>query len=106
MAKVALAEASSKDAMARVAEAQRASVEASAKAEGFRLDIAKANERASAADLARRRLEMQLAEKFANRIVTPEQIERLANALRQHKGSTVDLVITGDTPEINQLSES
>jgi hypothetical protein len=49
-AQVASAKAASDDAVAKVAAADARSAEASAKAEGFRLDIAKANERAADAN--------------------------------------------------------
>jgi hypothetical protein len=89
---------------ARSAEAQRGAAEASAKAESFRLDIARANQRASEADLARRQLELQLAERFADRTISPSQQARITDALKALKGESMDVVIFGDTPEITKLS--
>lgn len=99
---VASADTASKEAVVKVAEAQRASAEASAKTEGFRLDIAAANERAAAANaiaererLARLRLEARLAD----RVITPGQEARLKAVFSRIKGHTVDVTIFGDSPE-------
>ena len=60
---IAESDARAKAAEGQVASAHAAASEASAKAEGFRLNIAKATERAANADLARVRLEAQIADR-------------------------------------------
>ena len=104
---VASANAASKEAVVKVAEAQRASAEASAKAEGFRLDIAKANERAATANetAERERLaRLQLEARLADRVITDSQKSRLIAALGAIKGQTVDVTVFGDTPEVATVS--
>jgi chromosome segregation ATPase len=108
-AEIAKAHAESRDAVARVsvaeakvAEAQRGAAEASAKAESFRLDIARANERAAQANetaererLARLQLEAQLAP----RVLTTEQQQTIAAALRPLGRFSVQVFWYADTTE-------
>ncbi|MGD0500934.1 MAG: hypothetical protein ABSC23_21175 [Bryobacteraceae bacterium] len=101
---IASAKAQAAEAELHLAEANARAKEADAKAESFRLDIAGANKRASEADLARRQLELELAMRFADRTLTRSQIDRTVALLRPFEGQTVDVVISGDTPEITQLS--
>jgi len=89
--------------------AEQHSAEANTKAEGFRLDIAKANERAASANetAERERLSrLQLEARLADRIVTPEQKERIATGLRSIGRRTVDITIFGDALEIITFSGS
>jgi hypothetical protein len=106
-AQVAAAMAASDDAVARVktadariAEAQRGAAEASTKAEGFRLDIARANQTAEQERLAR----LQLEARLADRVLTPEQQRKLTGALTPFKGKTIDVSVFGDTLEIVNFS--
>jgi hypothetical protein len=64
-----------------VAEAKKAAGDADSKAEGFRLDIAKANERAAEATLA-------LAKLKQPRVLTREQQERIFSKIKQFSGQS------------------
>lgn len=102
--KAALAESHLAESQRETAIVRKESAEASAKAEGFRLDIARANERAAQADLARKQLELQLAEMFADRTITPSQVNRIVSLLRPFAGQTADITVFGETNEITQFS--
>ena len=99
---VASANAASKTAVSNVASAEAASKEASAKAEGFRLQIAQANETAERERLAR----LQLEARLADRVITPDQKRRIAQAFAPLKGQTIDVVIVGDSLEINRTANA
>lgn len=106
---VASSDAASKAAVAKVAEAQQAAAEASAKAEGFRRDIALANERAAAANATaeRERLaRLQLEARLADRVVTEAQTSRLVAAFAPLKGHTVEVGIFGDNPDISRVANT
>lgn len=106
---VASSDAASKDAVARVAEAQRAAAEASAKAEGFRRDIALANERAAAANATAERerfARLQLEARLADRVVTDAQRSRLVDAFAPLRGDTVEVGIFGDNPDISHVANT
>ena len=82
--------------------------QADAKAEGFRLDIAKANERAAEANriaeqerLARRQLERRLAD----RVLLPQQLQAISASLSFAKGVGVDIGVLGQTLEIANLTK-
>ena len=89
-----------KTADARIAEAQRGAAEASTKAEGFRLDIARANQTAEQERLAR----LQLEARLADRVLTPDQQRKLTTAFTPFKGKTIDVSVFGDTLEILNFS--
>jgi hypothetical protein len=98
------------DALARIAEAKTLAAraeegtaraladaaQASAKAEGFRLDIAKANATAEHERLAR----LQLEARLADRVITADQRTRLRAAFSPLKGETVEVGVFGDSVEI------
>ena len=93
-AQIADADARAKAAEAQVASAMAASEAASAKAEGFRLDIAKANESAERERLAR----LQLEARLADRHLTPDQRANLVRALQPFAGVRVNLfALSGDS---------
>jgi hypothetical protein len=83
-------------------------------AESFKLDIAKANERAASAEAKaaqfneiaeRERLaRLQLEEKLRPRLLTDEQKSLAIDALSHFAGATVDMIAVGDTTEIAQFS--
>lgn len=126
--RAANADARAKDADARIAEAQRGSAEASeratkaqgslalaeqhsaeanAKAEGFRLDIAKANERAASANESaekERLARLQLEARLADRTLSPAQQAAITARLSSMSGTVVDVLIVGDTTEIQTIS--
>lgn len=88
--------------------AEQHSAEADAKAEGFRLDIAKANERAAEANriaeqerLARRQLERRLAD----RILLPQQVQAFSASLSFAKGVGVDIGVLGQILEIANFTK-
>lgn len=102
-----LARADAAKATEGTAIARKEAAEANTKADGFRLDIAKAqeeaakaNERAAAADLAR----IQLEERLADRVLTPVQLRRIVVELAPLKGKTVDVSVFGETNEIVNFS--
>jgi hypothetical protein len=66
----------------KIAEAQRGSGEASAKAEGFRLEIARAGERAAEAE----RETARIRERFADRTLTDSQAEIVVRKLAAFPG--------------------
>lgn len=99
-AAIASANAASKDAVAKVADAQQASAEASAKAEGFRLDIAKANESAKQAEARAAEANLELARFKAPRFLSPVQQARIASRLRPLGPRRIDVIIVGDAQEI------
>ena len=91
----------------KISEVSEKAATAEAKAEGFRLDIAKANERAAEANrvaeqerLARLKLEARLAD----RTLTPTQQTAIRSQLAIVSGIAMDVVIWGDTPEIQIIS--
>jgi hypothetical protein len=83
-------------------------------AESFKLDIAKANERAASADAKaaqfneiaeRERLaRLQLEERLRPRSLTDDQKSSTIDALGRFSGATADLIAVGDTTEIAQLT--
>lgn len=84
----------------RAALAEQHSAEANAKAEGFRLDIAKANETAERERLAR----LQLEARLADRTLTPIQQSILVAALSSSPRIVIDVATFGDTAEISGIS--
>jgi len=91
----------------RVRIAEQHTAEANAKAEGFRLDIAKANEGAAKANevAERERLaRLQLEARLAPRSLTPAQQGRLTSQLNRFRGTPIDVAIWGDTSEIQNIS--
>jgi hypothetical protein len=113
-ARIAEAERESAEANARATKAQESlglaeqhAAEANVKAEGFRLDIAKANEGAARANetAERERLaRLQLEARLADRTLTPAQQLALRGQLTAISGITVDVVVWGETPEVQTLS--
>jgi hypothetical protein len=96
-------------AQASLALAEQHSAEANAKAEGFRLDIAQANARAASANetAERERLaRLQLEARLADRVITPDQKQRITEAFASMGGQTVDVVIVGDTPEVSRTADA
>ncbi|HTC87522.1 MAG TPA: hypothetical protein VK686_04440, partial [Bryobacteraceae bacterium] len=87
-----------------LASAEQHAKEADAKAEGFRLDIAKANERAASANETaekERLARLQLEARLADRVITPDQQRRITAAF---KGQQIEVSIFGDTHEIATFS--
>jgi hypothetical protein len=84
----------------RIAEAKRGAAEATAKAESFRLDIAKANETAERERLAR----IQLEARLADRTLSPAQRNTLTSRLTPFSGVVADVIVWGDTAEIQSIS--
>lgn len=80
--------------------AEQHAAEANAKAEGFRLDIARANETAERERLAR----LQLEARLADRTLTPVQQTAITAQLSTVPGIVVDVITFGDTPEIQTIS--
>lgn len=110
-------------AQASLVTAEQHSAEANAKAEGFRLDIARANEGAAQAQAqvagaqrasaeankiaeSERLARLQLEARLADRIITPDQRLRLTQAFSPLRGQTVDVVIYGDTPETSRTADA
>lgn len=96
-----------KDKDLKISEAGEKAATAETKAEGLRLDIAKANERAAEANriaeqerLARLKLEARLAD----RTLTPAQRNAIRSQLATASGIVIDVVVWGDTPEIQIIS--
>lgn len=92
-----------------VAAAEARSAEASAKAEGFRRDIAMANERAAEANrkaeserLARLQLELRLAP----RTLSDDQKTRLIAFLAPFRGIRTEIVLFGDSYEIQTIGNA
>jgi hypothetical protein len=103
-AQVASANAASKDAVERIAAADARSSEASAKAESFRLEIAKANERAvlaqaqvagATAEAAKANLE--LVKLKTPRSLSEEQQERIKSKIKPFSGIPFDLWVSTDS---------
>src|SRR5882762_3986304 len=94
-AQIASADAASKDAVAKVAIAEARVAEASAKAESFRLDIAKADQHAAEATkiAEQERIErLKLEAQVAPRRLIPEHHKTLANAVKRFAGRHVYVV--------------
>lgn len=79
------------------------------KAEGLELQIAQADERAASANetaeqekLAR----LQLEARLADRVITPDQQRRIAEAFAPMRGQTVDVVVVGDSLEITKTANA
>jgi hypothetical protein len=100
------ANAHAKRAQGSLALAEQHSAEANAKAEGFRLDIAKANESARQAEARAAEANLELARFKAPRSITPAQQAALAAQLRSFAPRRIDVLIIGDTVEIQQIAES
>jgi hypothetical protein len=103
-AQIADANARAKNAEAQVASAKAESQAASAKAESFRLDIAKANERAAEASktaeadrLARVTMEQQLKA----RSLSDEQQQNVVAAIKTFKDTPYELAIDPTTEPVN-----
>jgi hypothetical protein len=98
------------EADARIAEAQRGAAEATEKAEGFRLDIAKANERAASAnELAQKEAvaRLKLEARLSDRVLAPEGQSRLrAMAASFPHGTRIDICVFGGTLEIVNIAEA
>ncbi|MBZ5668625.1 MAG: hypothetical protein LAO04_02720 [Acidobacteriia bacterium] len=94
----------------RAALAEQHAAEASAKAEGFRLDIAKANERAADANRIaeqERLARLQLEARLADRVLTPDGQSRLtALAATFPHGTRIDIFMFGGTLEIANITQS
>lgn len=106
--RAANAEENLANAKERAALAEQHAGEAKAKAEAFRLDIAKATERAADANRIaeeERLARLQLQARLADRTLTPEQEHEITSQLETTPGITVDVVIWGDTPEIQIISD-
>lgn len=76
------------------------------KTEGFRLDIAKANQAAEEAKEkaeAERLARVKIEEKLAPRSITSGQIVGLSNKLKPYAGISIDILQFGDTPEITNF---
>jgi hypothetical protein len=89
------------------AEASARAAEANAKAESFRLDIAKANQEAArATETAEREklARLQLEARLADRALTPQQQATITSRLTTLSGVVLDAVVWGDTPEIQIIS--
>jgi hypothetical protein len=110
-------------AQSSLALAEQHSAEANAKAEGFRADIATANASAAQAEAqvadahraaaeanriaeSERLARLQLEARLADRIITPDQQARLTQAFSPLRGQTVDVVMTGDSPEISRIANA
>jgi len=101
---------------ARAAEALKAAEVARKTAEGFALQIAQANKEAKDADARaaeanetaeRERLaRLQLEARLADRVITPDQQRRITEAFAPMRGQTVDIVILGDSREINTVVDA
>lgn len=111
-AKTSLAEQQERAATAEgnIALAEQHASEADAKAEGFRLAIAKANEQAASANevaererLARLQLEAKLADRVLS-LQSKKKLESIAASLP--KGTKVDLLMVGQTLEIGNITQS
>lgn len=97
------------DAEGKIKLAEQHSAEANAKAEGFRLDIAKANERAASANETaekERLARLQLEGKIADRILTPLQQQVLSTSLRPFGSFRVQVRWYVDSPEITRLANA
>jgi len=111
------------EAESHLAEANARAAEADAKAEGFRSDIAKANaasaqasaqvaeaqrEAASANETAERErlARLQLEARLADRVISPDQRLRITAVFAPMKGQTVDVVFSGDTPEVSRTADA
>ncbi|MDR5729602.1 MAG: hypothetical protein RB191_19470 [Terriglobia bacterium] len=101
---IASAYAASKEAVAKVAIAEARVAEASAKAESFRLDIAKANKSAAeaqaqvaSASAEAARANLELAKLKTPRNLTPEQQEHIGAAISQFANTPYDLWVSTDS---------
>lgn len=106
-ARASEANARAKEAEAQVAKANAASKDAVAKVAAAEARIAEANRAASEANAIaeRERLaRLQLEARLADRTLTAEQQARLTAALMPFRGTEVDIVIFGDTPEISIIA--
>ncbi|MFL6350458.1 MAG: hypothetical protein ACJ74Z_01215 [Bryobacteraceae bacterium] len=105
--KIADVQREAKEADARIAEAEQHAAEANTKAEGFRLDIAKAGEVAARSyeTAERERLaRLELVARLADRKLLPAQQEAIASQLAPFSATKIDVVVWGDTPEIQIIS--
>lgn len=87
------------EANAKIVEAQRDAAEASAKAEGFRLDIAKANESAAKAEARAAEANLELEKFKAPRTLTDKQVSDIAHKLKPFAGQEFDVTPYWDNPE-------
>jgi hypothetical protein len=95
-------EANSKLTDAAIAEAGTKAAEAEAKAEGFRLNIAEANQQAEEAKDRAAQASLELAKFKAPRILTLEQQGRISEKLKPFAGKQFDVALTTD-PETQDL---
>jgi hypothetical protein len=94
--------------------AQRDAADANIKSEGFRLDIAKANESAAKAveeaaksnETAEREklARLQLEARLADRTLTVDQRTRLVKEAAPFRGTSIDVVVYGDTSDVLGIS--
>jgi hypothetical protein len=112
-ARIAEAQRGSIEANARASKAQESlalaeqhSAEANAKAEGFRLDIAKANESAKQAEARAAEANLELARFKAPRTLSPSEQATIVARLRPLGMRHVDVIIIGDPPEITDFTVS
>lgn len=111
-AQIAAANAASKDAVSKVATAEARVAEASAKAEAFRLDIAKANEAAAhaqaqvaeaTAEAAKANLELEKIKTPRN--LTLEQQGRISAAIGIFPGTPYDLWVSSDSDSVSLMQQ-
>jgi hypothetical protein len=118
------AETRAAEAQSSLSEAERHSAEANAKAEGFRLDIAKANEGAAQAQAqvaeaqraaaeanriaeSERLARLQLEARLADRILSPGAISELTSiANRSAKGTRLDICTLGNSLEVANIARA
>jgi hypothetical protein len=93
-----------------IALAEQHSAEANAKAEGFRLDIAQANERAASANeiAEKERLaRLQLEASLADRVITPDGQAKLASLTKEFPDSVhLDVCAFGGTLEVANITRA
>lgn len=88
-------------AIERASENEREAAQLRTDAEGFKLQIAQANERAADAE----RETTRLRQKLADRILSPEQLERIKAKIESFHGTPYELAVN-DVPEAIRLVES
>lgn len=104
--RAALAESHLAEAQKETAVARREAAQANAKAEGFRLDIAKANERAAEATRvaeSERLARVQLEARLAPRTLTADQQKQLIAMLAPFAKTGVVVIRFGDTQEVQNI---
>ncbi len=79
--------------VAEIASAREAAAKAQATAEGFRLDIAKANQRAEEAKERAAQANLELARFKAPRTLSPEQQKQISEKLKTFAGRQFDVAI-------------